>query len=92
MRLSERAYAKVLKVNGDHVRWTINTITRIFNTIRKWTGIAYPPHDVTLIATVRVYQSKDGSYFVKLGNHASFTAGYWFEQTHEESNHDNLRT
>ncbi|MGW8177787.1 MAG: hypothetical protein ACWGQW_03220 [bacterium] len=82
MRLSEKQYAKVLAVNKDHCRWIISTVTRIFGTIREWIGIAYPPDDVELVATVRIYRSKDDSYFIKLGNHASYTAGYWFEQTH----------
>lgn len=85
MRLSEKAYAKILRVNKDHCRWTIDFVTGLFGKIRSWIQIAYPPHDVDLIATIRIYRSKDGSHFIKLGNHSSYTAGYWFEEKNNES-------
>jgi len=68
------------------MRWLIDFFQMMFQMVKQWTMIDYVPEKTQLLATLRIYVDKDGTHYIKLGNHASHTSGYWFKQ--EESNHE----
>ena len=63
----------------EHKRWMTTYMTNTFSKFKNWIAMDSMP-SVKLIATLRVYQDKEGELFIRIGNHLSHTSGYWFRK------------
>ncbi|MCK5601387.1 hypothetical protein KAR91_05955 [Candidatus Pacearchaeota archaeon] len=79
MKDQNKYYRKVLSKNADHIRGLIDFFQTMFQMVKKWTMVDYVPK-ARLLATLRVYVDKDGTHYIRLGNHSSHTSGCWFKQ------------